>query len=105
VLAATQWNILAHDGFIRSFLSAIRYAPSSNQQTAWKRLAIQNRKILIFVASHDPIIFPEDLKPDVEELLLGTESKIEWRKIEGAHDFTNTHLEKIVEDISVFWRL
>jgi hypothetical protein len=103
VLAATQWNIMAHAGFIRSFLSAVRYAPGSHEQAAWSRLASQKRKILIFVATHDPIVFPEDLKCDVEELLLGSESKAEWRVVEGAHDMTNTHPEKIAADICGFW--
>jgi predicted esterase len=103
VLAATQWHILAHTGFIRSFLSAVRFAPISGQQAAWKRLILQKRNILIITATHDPVIVPEELKPDVEELLLDSGSTIDWHVIDGAHDIPSTHPEKIVENICAFW--
>jgi predicted esterase len=103
VLAATQWNILAHDGFIRSFLSAVKFAPTSGQRAAWKRLTRQKRNILIITATHDPVIVLEELKPDVEELLVDSGSTIDWHVIDGAHDITNTHPEMIVDKICAFW--
>ncbi|KAE8441898.1 hypothetical protein EG329_004204 [Mollisiaceae sp. DMI_Dod_QoI] len=103
VLAATQWNITAHKGFIHSFISNALFAPAAGQQAAWKRVGLQKRNILIVAATQDPIIVPEELKPDVEELLRDSGSKLDWCMIDGAHDLGNTHPEKIAEEICTFW--
>ena len=105
VLAATQWNIATHPGFIRSFISVASFGPAAGQHAAWKRLLRQKRKLLIIVATHDPIIVPEELKPDVEEMVRGSGSEVEWRALEGAHDFTSTDPESIVDEICTFWEM
>lgn len=103
VLEATQWNISTHAGSIRSFVSVVTHGPTAGQQVAWNRLSLQKRKILIIVATEDPIILPKELKPDVEELVRGTGTEIVWRVIKGAHHFTSTDPEKIVDSICEFW--
>ncbi|RFU25248.1 hypothetical protein B7463_g11091, partial [Scytalidium lignicola] len=98
-LSAVHWNVQTHDGFIRSFISNALYAPGAKQYAAWKRLGLQKRTILIVTATQDPIVVPEELKPDVEELLQGAEAKVEWRSVEGAHNICDTAPEEIVGHI------
>jgi len=84
-------------------MSSIRFAPITGQNVAWKRLGLRNDKILIIAGSKDPIIFHEELKEDASEAL-GNE-KIDWRVIEGAHDFPITDADEVVANICKFWRL
>ncbi|KUJ10464.1 alpha/beta-hydrolase [Mollisia scopiformis] len=105
VFAATQWNIQTHPGFIRSFTSVARFGPAAGQHAAWRRLLQKKRKILIIVASHDPIIVTEELKPDVEEVVRDSGTDIVWREIDGAHDIPTTDPDKIVRDICAFWEM
>lgn len=102
-LSAVHWSVRTHEGFIRSFISNALYAPGAKQHAAWKRLGQQNRTILIVTATQDPIIAPEELKPDVMELLEGAEAKVEWRSVEGAHNISDTAPEEIVDHICGFW--
>lgn len=102
-LSAVHWNVKTHEGFIRSFISNALYAPAAKQHAAWKRLGQQKRTILIVTATQDPIIVPEELKPDVEELLVEAEAKVEWRSVEGAHNICDTAPEEIVGYICDFW--
>lgn len=105
VLAATQWNIAQHLGFVHSFVSVVQYGPGGNLEKDWKRLAAQERRILILMASEDPIIVPYELQPDIEQVIQGSGTSIEWKTVEGAaHDFTSTDPEKLVEWISEFWK-
>ncbi|CZR62610.1 related to alpha/beta hydrolase family protein [Phialocephala subalpina] len=102
-LSAVHWGVHTHHGFIRSFISNALYAPGANQHAAWKRLGAQKRTILIVTATQDPIIVPEELKPDVEELLEGMEAKVEWRSVVGAHNICDTAPEEIVGHICEVW--
>lgn len=84
-------------------MSSIRFAPLTGQQATWKRLGLRPDKTLFFAGRTDPIILPTELKSDAEELL--GEEKVEWRLIDGAHDFPITHSAKLVDEISTFWGL
>jgi hypothetical protein len=82
-------------------MSSVRFAPVTGQEAAWKRLGLRADKVLFFAGRTDPIIIPEELRPDAEALL-GRE-KVEWRLIEGAHDFPITDSGRVVREICEFW--
>jgi pimeloyl-ACP methyl ester carboxylesterase len=82
-------------------MSSVRFAPVTGQQQAWKRLGSRPDRTLIFAGRTDPIIFPRELRPDAEALL-GPE-KVEWRLIDGAHDFPITESQRVVKEICAFW--
>jgi hypothetical protein len=82
-------------------MSSIRFAPVTGQQESWKRLGLRPDKTLILAGRTDPIIIPQELRPDAESLL-GRE-KVEWRLIEGAHDFPITESGRVVGEICGFW--
>ena len=82
-------------------MSTVRFAPVTGQQAVWKRLGHRPDKVLFFAGRTDPIIIPQELRHDVEELL-GRE-KVEWKLIEGAHDFPITDSGRVVRDIVEFW--
>lgn len=82
-------------------MSSIRFAPITGQHEVWKLLGLRSDKTLIFTGSLDPIIFREELKADAAEALGA--NKIEWRDIDGAHDFPITDADEVVEEIVKFW--
>jgi hypothetical protein len=105
VLNATKWNIAAHLGSIKSFVSVVKHGPGGDQQAAWKRLGLQKRKILIIMANKDPIIVPEELIPDVEEVVRDSGTVIEWCMLQGAHDFPVMDPANVVGNICSFWEV
>jgi hypothetical protein len=84
-------------------MSSVRFSPLTGQQSVWKRLSLRPDKVLFFAGKTDPIIIPQELRPDVEDLL-GRE-KVEWRLIEGAHDFPIIESGRVVGEICAFWGL
>ena len=102
-MGAVQWHLQSHPGFVRSFLSSIRYAPISGQVEEWKKLGLRKDKTMIFAGTTDPIIIPDELKMDAEALV--GKDKIDWHLIDGAHDIPVTESEKICDRIAKFWGL
>jgi hypothetical protein len=101
VEASVAWQLEDHIGFTHSFMSSIRFAPVTGQQATWKRLGLRPDKTLFFAGRTDPIIIPTELKSDAEALL-GKE-KVEWRLIDGAHDFPITDSARLVDEMCAFW--
>lgn len=102
VVSAVQWQLTAHQGFVHSFVSSIRFAPITEQQAAWSRLSSRNHKTLIFAGTKDPIIFAEELKEDATKLI-GSENVV-YRVVEGAHDFPIVHADQVVSQIWDVWQ-
>ncbi|KAI9732074.1 MAG: hypothetical protein M1818_007669 [Claussenomyces sp. TS43310] len=101
VVAAVRWQLRAHQGFVHSFMSSIRYAPIVGQHESWRRLGLRDDKTLIFAGTTDPIIYVEELRDDAEATV--GKDKIEYRVIEGAHDFPITNADEIVGIVCDFW--
>jgi hypothetical protein len=51
----------------------------------------------------DSVIVPRELREDAEEAA-GSE-KVEWREIEGGHEFPITRAEDVVREISGVWKI
>jgi len=104
LIPSIQWQIQVHPGFCSAFVSSARHAPAARQHESWRRLGLLRKdKILIFVASHDPIIVAKELKEDATKVL-GAD-KVEWRLIDGAHDIPATDSGKIVNEICGCWEI
>jgi len=100
VVPAVMWQVGVHEGFFSAFISTVEHAPVAKQHELWKRLRNLRTKVLIFAASHDPIINAMELEEDVAPIL---GDRFEWILLDGAHDITNTHPDKIADGIFEFW--
>jgi pimeloyl-ACP methyl ester carboxylesterase len=99
VEAAVAWQLDEHKGFVHSFMSSIRFSPITGQD--WTKLGLRKDKTLIIAGVRDPIIIAAELKKDAEEFL-GVE-KVEWKAIDGAHDFPVTNADEVANEIWQFW--
>jgi surfactin synthase thioesterase subunit len=85
-------------------MSSMQYAPITGHEAEWERLGRQRKdKILIVGGSIDPLIIAEELHADAKRLL-GAD-KVEWKLIDGAHDFPTTNSLELVREICRFWGL
>jgi hypothetical protein len=103
VADAVQWQIDNHEGFVRSFMSSIKNASIEGRQETWRKLGKREDKVLIIAGKMDSVIVPRELREDAEEAA-GRE-KVEWREIEGGHEFPITRAEDVVREISGVWRI
>jgi hypothetical protein len=76
-----------------------------DQHNLWQRLgqraAADKKKVLILAGTIDATIIFSELKDDASATL-GAES-IDWRDIEGGHDFPITMADRVVEEVTAFW--
>lgn len=104
VLAFVNWQVSHHVGFVRAFMSTLRYAPMLGQQAAWRRLADRPPGTVCFVfGAGDAIVSEEDYREDALPLV-GGEGHVVWaRPVGGAHDFPMVHPEETLKRIYEFW--
>ena len=119
VAAAVAWQTQYHEGFIKSFISSIRYGPITNQQPDWKRVGerlaaqnasteesyevegLQHGKVLIICGEKDPVILKEELIEDATEVL--GESGVRFKFCDAGHELPIIRSEMIVKSIWDFW--
>ena len=119
VAAAVAWQTRFHEGFIKSFISSIRYGPILDQQPDWKRigarLAAQNAsteeryeveglqygKVLIICGETDPVIVKDELVEDATEAL--GENCVCFKFCDTGHELPIVRSEMIVGQIWDFW--
>ncbi len=101
VADAVQWQIDNHQGFVRSFMSSIKNASIEGRQETWRKLGKRGDKVLIIAEKTDAVIVSRELTEDAEGAI-GSE-KVEWREIEGGHQFPITRAEDVVREISGVW--
>jgi surfactin synthase thioesterase subunit len=100
--AAVAWQLEAHEGFVHSFMSSMRWAPIIGNDVTWQRLGrLRSDKILIFAGAADPIIIAPELEADAKRLL--SPDKVQWKLVDGAHDFPTTHSEELAREMCAFW--
>ncbi len=108
----------SHQGFIKSFMSSIRYGPITEQHQDWLRLGqilaaqnattdedvanagLKNGKILIICGNQDSIIVKHELVEDAMEPLKGN---VDFRFIDAGHEFPITKSEDVAGYIIEFW--
>lgn len=119
VAAAVAWQTQYHEGFIKSFISSIRYGPILDQQAEWKRIGarlaaqnasseerferegLQHGKILIICGNTDPVIVKEELVEDATEAL--RDHCVCFKFCDAGHELPIVRSEVIVGQIWDFW--
>lgn len=103
VASAVTWQVRFHAGFISSFVSSMRFAPITGQSLTWKKLRGRKRKVLIVAGSKDSVIVAEELREDALDAI--GEDGLEWRVLEGGHEFPITNGEEVASIVLEVWNL
>jgi len=101
VASAVQWQVDNHEGFVKSFVSSIKYSPIENQHETWKKLAEGKGRLVVIAGQTDAIIKCDELREDVVEV--AGKERVIWREIEGGHEFPITKGGKVVDLIAEVW--
>ena len=109
-----------HPGYVKSFISSVRYGPISGQHDDWQRIAerlnaqnastekryekqgLQNGKVLIIAGHKDDIILKDELVQDATEIL--GENNVRFEFVDAGHDLSITKSTEVVDFISAFWK-
>ena len=115
------WQLDAHPGFVKAFMSGIRYGPTANQHVIWRRIGerlarqnasseeryakegLQGGQVLVIGGSKDDLIVKDELKEDATEVFGSEDVRFEW--VDAEHEIAVTRSEEIVEIIGSFWQL
>lgn len=101
VASAVTWQVEKNEGFVRSFVSSIRFAPIKDQRDTWMKLRGRDRKVLIIAGSKDSIVVAEELKADALDAI--GEDGLEWRVVEGGHEFPITYGAEVASIVWEVW--
>ena len=114
------WQFDNHPGFVKSFMSSIRYGPVSEEHCHWRRLGkrlaaqnapseeeyaeqgLQNGKVLIIGGSKDSLIVKDELIDDATEALGA--NNVEFEFLDAGHELPVTKSREIVHYILDFWQ-
>jgi pimeloyl-ACP methyl ester carboxylesterase len=53
---ATDWQLANHEGFVRSFVSSIRFASIQGAHERWRKLGVLKEKVIVMAGKTDPIM-------------------------------------------------
>ena len=113
------WQIDHHLGYVKSFLSSIRYGPIVGQQADWQRIAerltaqnasrergnedegLQNGKVLIIAGHKDVVIVEDELVEDATDIL--GENNVRFEFVDAGHELPVSKSKEMLELISIFW--
>ena len=114
-----EWQLDNHYGFVKSFISSIRYGPVSDEHCHWQRLGdrlaaqnasteeeyaeqgLKNGKVLIIGGSKDSLIVKDELIDDATEVLGA--NNVEFEFLDAGHELPITKSWEIVHYILNFW--
>ncbi|KAG9237606.1 alpha/beta-hydrolase [Amylocarpus encephaloides] len=104
VASAVRWQLEFNRGFVRSFVSSIRWASISGHAKTWGKLRDlrDGVKVVILVGRTDPVIVATELEEDAKAAI--GQEKVEWRVMEGGHEFPITQPDAVVEEIDGVWK-
>ncbi|MCJ1389725.1 hypothetical protein MMC18_002582 [Xylographa bjoerkii] len=118
---AVAWQVAAHHGFAKSFISSVRHGPISGQHADWRRIGarltaqngaegadaelaaqvgLQGGKVLVICGKSDPVIDYGELVEDATEVLQGN---VRFETCEAGHEVPITRSKEVVEYIWDFW--
>ncbi|MCJ1404576.1 hypothetical protein MMC11_007802 [Xylographa trunciseda] len=117
-----RWQVECNEGFVRSFISGLRNAPTAGQERHWRTVG-QNltraredaewsrastagppcSRILIVAGESDPFVIVDELIADATQLLGA--GNLEVRTIDDGHEFPINRAGEVVDYISEFWDL
>ncbi|KAH7127049.1 Alpha/Beta hydrolase protein [Dendryphion nanum] len=87
-----DWQIQNHRGFVKAFISSIRYAPIHSQHERWQQIGknidngigrMKNKQVYVILGENDPIIIADEISADVKEALGEHNVRIEVLKDTG----------------------
>lgn len=103
VEGVVHWTLDHHEGFVRAFMSTIRYGPLMGRQETWRRLARRRPgSTAVLLGRHDQLVQRDDYAEDALPLLGGPD-RVFWRVIPGAHNFPFTHGPHALKHLYEFW--
>ncbi|MCJ1397162.1 hypothetical protein MMC11_000354 [Xylographa trunciseda] len=117
---AVAWQVAAHRGFPKSFISSVRCGPIAGQHADWRRIGarlsaqnssanpdaeagqmgLQGGKVLVVCGRSDPVIDYAELVEDATEVL---EGNVRFETCEAGHEVPITRGREVVEYIWDFW--
>ncbi|KAH8908207.1 alpha/beta-hydrolase [Coniochaeta sp. PMI_546] len=111
-----EWQIREHRGFVKAFMSSIRYAPIYDRREDWaalgEQLALRRRdpevaglrggKVLLVLGTTDSVIVKEELVEDATAVL-GPEA-VEVVEIDAGHELAFTHSDEVADAAVRFWK-
>ena len=115
------WQLDHHLGYVKSFLSSIRYGPISRQHADWQRIAerltaqnasrergnedegLQNGKVLIIAGHNDVVILKDELVEDATDVL--GKNNVRFEFVDAGHELAVSKSKEILEIISAFWEI
>ena len=113
------WQLDNHAGYVKSFMSSIRYGPIAGQHADWQRIAerltaqnasseeryekegLQNGKVLIIAGYEDVLIVEDELVQDATEIL--GENNVRFEFVDAGHELPLSKSKEVLEFISAFW--
>ena len=113
------WQLDNHPGYIKSFMSSVRYGPITGQHADWQRIAerlnaqkasgeeeheregLQNGKVLIIAGHKDAIVATDELVEDAT-VVLG-ENNVRFEFVDAGHDLAVSKSKEVLDLISTFW--
>ncbi|OHE99528.1 hypothetical protein CORC01_05106 [Colletotrichum orchidophilum] len=99
------WMCAHHEGFVKAFMSCVRWAPLTGQHGTWRVLGQRKKgSTAVFIGKADEIIDIDHYAKDGLPLL-GGEENVTWKVLPGGHDFVMTKTEDIVRELDAFWGL
>lgn len=98
-----RWQVNNHQGFIRAFMSSVRHSSIEEKQETWAKLGRRSDKVLIIAGTTDPVILAKELEEDAEATI--GQKNVEWREVDGGHEFPVSDAGKVVALVSDFWGL
>ena len=115
-----DWQLDNHRGFVKSFISSIRYGPVSEEHCHWRQLGdrlaaqnastdeeyaqegLKNGKVLIIGGSKDSLIVKDELIDDATEVLGA--NNVEFEFLDAGHELPITKSREIIQNILNFWQ-
>lgn len=113
------WQLDNHPGYVKSFMSSIRYGPITGQHADWQRIAerlaaqnasseeryekegLQNGKVLIIAGHKDVLIVEDELVQDATETL--GENNVRFEFVDAGHELSVSKSKEVLGFISTFW--
>lgn len=97
-----DWQLMNHAGFVKSFVSSMRYAPIMKREETWRKLRMREDKVLIVIGSTDSIILADELYEDATACI--GEENVEWRVVDCGHEFPIKEAPECLKILEDFWK-
>lgn len=102
--AAVNHQVVNHQGFVKAFMSSIRYGPIQKQHPLWRRighrLKEKDEMALIVLGERDPIINVHEIQKDALDVL---EGRVQFVVMDAGHEAPVAKGPEVADYIWEFW--